>query len=169
LCSANAFLLAPQRYGAHNYHPVPVVLSRGEGVHVWDVEGRRYLVHIDFAVMNALGVDEPPLGIWTSCRPTRLSIRGIATRRSSTRSMSKPRRSPSLRALSTMTCWFVVSPVFVSLSARTTERRLSSSCPLVRRGRTLVSSLPTSVTTEVRKRQPRPHCELLGACTFVQH
>lgn len=30
------------RYGAHNYHPLPVVLSRGEGVYVWDVEGRRY-------------------------------------------------------------------------------------------------------------------------------
>ena len=30
------------RYGAHNYHPLPVVLERGEGVHVWDVEGRRY-------------------------------------------------------------------------------------------------------------------------------
>ncbi|WP_053977746.1 ornithine--oxo-acid transaminase [Mangrovimonas xylaniphaga] len=29
-------------YGAHNYHPLPVVLSRGEGVHVWDVEGKQY-------------------------------------------------------------------------------------------------------------------------------
>ena len=29
-------------YGAHNYHPLPVVLSRGEGVYVWDVEGKRY-------------------------------------------------------------------------------------------------------------------------------
>ena len=30
------------KHGAHNYHPLPVVLSRGEGVHVWDVEGKRY-------------------------------------------------------------------------------------------------------------------------------
>ncbi len=30
------------RYGAHNYHPLPVVLSRGEGVYVWDAEGNRY-------------------------------------------------------------------------------------------------------------------------------
>lgn len=30
------------QYGAHNYHPLPVVLARGEGVYVWDVEGRRY-------------------------------------------------------------------------------------------------------------------------------
>ena len=30
------------KYGAHNYHPLPVVLTRGEGVYVWDVEGTRY-------------------------------------------------------------------------------------------------------------------------------
>ena len=30
------------KYGAHNYHPLPVVLSRGEGVFVWDAEGKRY-------------------------------------------------------------------------------------------------------------------------------
>lgn len=30
------------QYGAHNYHPIPVVLDRGEGVYVWDVEGKRY-------------------------------------------------------------------------------------------------------------------------------
>ena len=29
-------------YGAHNYHPLPVVLSKGNGVYVWDVEGKRY-------------------------------------------------------------------------------------------------------------------------------
>ena len=29
-------------HGAHNYHPLPVVLDRGEGVHVWDVEGKQY-------------------------------------------------------------------------------------------------------------------------------
>ena len=29
-------------YGAHNYHPLPVVLSKGKGVHVWDVEGKQY-------------------------------------------------------------------------------------------------------------------------------
>lgn len=30
------------KYGAHNYHPLPVVISRGEGVFVWDVEGKKY-------------------------------------------------------------------------------------------------------------------------------
>lgn len=32
-----------ERYGAHNYHPLPVVLSRGQGVYVWDVENKQYL------------------------------------------------------------------------------------------------------------------------------
>ncbi|MDZ4716496.1 MAG: ornithine--oxo-acid transaminase [Cytophagales bacterium] len=31
-----------EKYGAHNYHPLPVVLCRGEGVFLWDVEGKRY-------------------------------------------------------------------------------------------------------------------------------
>ena len=31
-----------EKYGAHNYHPLPVVLERGEGVYVWDVEGKKY-------------------------------------------------------------------------------------------------------------------------------
>lgn len=30
------------KYGAHNYHPLPVVLAKGEGVYVWDVEGKKY-------------------------------------------------------------------------------------------------------------------------------
>ena len=32
-----------EQYGAHNYQPLPVVLNRGKGVHVWDVEGKKYL------------------------------------------------------------------------------------------------------------------------------
>ncbi len=36
------YMAKEDRYGAHNYHPIPVVLSRGLGVHVWDVEGERY-------------------------------------------------------------------------------------------------------------------------------
>ena len=30
------------KYGAHNYHPIPVVLNKGEGVHLWDVDGKHY-------------------------------------------------------------------------------------------------------------------------------
>lgn len=36
------YLQLEEQFGAHNYHPIPVVLSRGEGVHVWDVDGKRY-------------------------------------------------------------------------------------------------------------------------------
>ena len=31
-----------ERYGAHNYHPLPVVLHKGKGIYVWDVEGKKY-------------------------------------------------------------------------------------------------------------------------------
>jgi ornithine--oxo-acid transaminase len=36
------YLQLEEQYGAHNYHPIPVVLTRGEGVFVWDVDGKRY-------------------------------------------------------------------------------------------------------------------------------
>jgi len=39
---SQSFIRKEDKYGAHNYHPLPVVLSKGEGVHVWDVEGKRY-------------------------------------------------------------------------------------------------------------------------------
>ncbi|MBI5916239.1 MAG: ornithine--oxo-acid transaminase [Bacteroidetes bacterium] len=40
--TATELMELEDKYGAHNYHPLPVVLSRGEGVYVWDVEGKRY-------------------------------------------------------------------------------------------------------------------------------
>lgn len=36
------FIELEEKHGAHNYHPLPVVLDRGEGVFVWDVEGKKY-------------------------------------------------------------------------------------------------------------------------------
>ena len=36
------FIQLDNQYGAHNYHPLPVVLAKGKGVHVWDVEGKKY-------------------------------------------------------------------------------------------------------------------------------
>src|ERR1043166_3054673 len=36
------YLNLEDQYGAHNYHPIPVVLEKGEGVFVWDVDGKRY-------------------------------------------------------------------------------------------------------------------------------
>ena len=37
------YLGLEEKYGAHNYHPLPVVLTRGAGIHVWDVDGRPYI------------------------------------------------------------------------------------------------------------------------------
>jgi len=42
ITSSKAAIELEDKYGAHNYHPLPVVLSKGEGVFVWDVEGKRY-------------------------------------------------------------------------------------------------------------------------------
>ena len=36
------YMALEDKYGAHNYHPLPVVLAKGEGIHVWDVEGNQY-------------------------------------------------------------------------------------------------------------------------------
>ncbi len=41
--SSQDLIALEERHGAHNYHPLEIVITRGEGVQVWDVEGRRYL------------------------------------------------------------------------------------------------------------------------------
>ncbi|MFY8189751.1 MAG: aminotransferase class III-fold pyridoxal phosphate-dependent enzyme, partial [Bacteroidia bacterium] len=41
--SAAYYIALEEEHGAHNYHPLPVVIEKGEGVHVWDVEGKKYL------------------------------------------------------------------------------------------------------------------------------
>ncbi|MGZ2370467.1 ornithine--oxo-acid transaminase [Ancylomarina sp. YFZ004] len=40
--TAAAYMEKESKFGAHNYHPLPVVLERGEGVHVWDTDGKKY-------------------------------------------------------------------------------------------------------------------------------
>ncbi|HUH46445.1 MAG TPA: ornithine--oxo-acid transaminase [Arenibacter sp.] len=40
--SSEGAIALEKKYGAHNYHPLPVVLSKGEGVFLWDVEGKKY-------------------------------------------------------------------------------------------------------------------------------
>ncbi|KAF0235657.1 MAG: ornithine--oxo-acid [Prolixibacteraceae bacterium] len=40
--SSNDYMAKEDKFGAHNYHPLPVVLAKGEGIYVWDVEGKRY-------------------------------------------------------------------------------------------------------------------------------
>jgi len=43
VASSKQLIELSDTYGAHNYHPLPVVLERGEGIWVWDVEGKKYL------------------------------------------------------------------------------------------------------------------------------
>ncbi len=40
--TTNEYMAKEDKFGAHNYHPLPVVLAKGEGVFVWDVEGKKY-------------------------------------------------------------------------------------------------------------------------------
>jgi ornithine--oxo-acid transaminase len=40
--NSRKFIELEDRYGAHNYHPLPVVLKKGKGIHLWDVEGEKY-------------------------------------------------------------------------------------------------------------------------------
>lgn len=42
ITSSSQAIQLEEKYGAHNYHPLPVVLAKGEGVFLWDVEGKRY-------------------------------------------------------------------------------------------------------------------------------
>jgi ornithine--oxo-acid transaminase len=42
MMTAKDYMAREDKYGAHNYHPLPVVLEKGEGVYVWDVEGKKY-------------------------------------------------------------------------------------------------------------------------------
>src|SRR3989338_8188672 len=41
--SLDALLIEENQYGAHHYEPLPVVLTHGKGVYVWDIAGKRYL------------------------------------------------------------------------------------------------------------------------------
>jgi len=58
------------KYGAHNYHPLPVVLSRGEGVFVWGVEGKKYYDLEHFIMMfleNSKSTPPKPLSLTSFC------------------------------------------------------------------------------------------------------
>lgn len=51
--NSQEFIDLEHHYGAHNYHPLPVVLSKGEGIHVWDVEGKHYFDFLSaYSAMN---------------------------------------------------------------------------------------------------------------------
>ncbi|HJV61345.1 MAG TPA: ornithine--oxo-acid transaminase [Albitalea sp.] len=63
-----------QRFGAHNYHPLPVVLSRGEGVHLYDQQGRRYLDMMSAYSAVSFGHSHPRLVAALTAQAGRLAI-----------------------------------------------------------------------------------------------
>ena len=44
LLNTQSFIDLENEFGAHNYEPLDIVLARGQGVWVWDVEGNKYLI-----------------------------------------------------------------------------------------------------------------------------
>lgn len=69
------------RYGAHNYHPIPVVLSRGHGPYVWDVDGKRYLDFLSaYSAVNQ-GHCHPKVRVREGVCSLRLEVAALARAR----------------------------------------------------------------------------------------
>jgi len=83
------------RYGAHNYHPLPVVLTRGEGVLLWDLQGRRYLDMMSAYSAVSFGHGHPLLVRALSEQAARLAV--------TSRAFHTDRLGPFLQRLCTMT------------------------------------------------------------------
>ncbi|KAK6487364.1 ornithine aminotransferase [Huso huso] len=72
--SADEVFAREAKYGAHNYHPLPVALERGEGVYVWDVEGRRYFDFLSaYSAVNQ-GHCHPKIVAALNAQATRLTL-----------------------------------------------------------------------------------------------
>src|SRR5690625_6821057 len=73
------------RHGAHNYEPLPVVLERGKGVYLWDVEGKKYLDFLSaYSAVNQ-GHNHPAIVRALTDQASRLSLVSRALDRKSTR------------------------------------------------------------------------------------
>lgn len=83
------------RYGAHNYHPLPVVLVRGEGVHLWDADGRRYIDMMSAYSAVSFGHSHPDLVAALTAQAQRLAV--------TSRAFHTDRLGPFLERLCTMT------------------------------------------------------------------
>jgi hypothetical protein len=101
LTSSAKLIEAEQTYSAHNYHPLPVVFSRAQGVHVWDPEGRRY-----FDFLSACVTPFPHCIFVTTCAGTRRSTRATRTPPSSPLPSSRCRSTaaPSPCSLRVFVC-----------------------------------------------------------------
>jgi ornithine--oxo-acid transaminase len=70
----NSMIQLENRYCAHNYHPLPVVLAKGEGVWLWDVDGKRYLDMMSAYSAVSFGHGHPTLVAALMAQVQRLSI-----------------------------------------------------------------------------------------------
>ena len=90
-----AFIDEAEQFGAHNYHPRPVVLTRGAGIHVWDVEGKRYVDMLSaYSALNQ-GHSHPKIVRAMVEQAQRLSL--------TSRAFHNDRLGPFLRRLSEVT------------------------------------------------------------------
>ncbi len=63
-----------EHYGAHNYHPLPVVLERGKGAFVWDVNGKRYFDFLSaYSALNQ-GHNHPTIVAAAKAQLSKLSL-----------------------------------------------------------------------------------------------
>ena len=70
----DSFIALENRYSAHNYHPLPVVLQRGEGVWLWDADGKRYLDMMSAYSAVSFGHGHPQLVAALSEQAQRLAV-----------------------------------------------------------------------------------------------
>ncbi len=64
------FIKTDETYGAHNYHPLPVVIEKAEGVWVWDVDGKKYMDCLSaYSAVNQ-GHRHPKIVAALKARPT---------------------------------------------------------------------------------------------------
>jgi len=83
------------RHGAHNYHPLPVVLVRGEGLHLWDDHGRRYLDMMSAYSAVSFGHSHPALVSALTAQAQRLAV--------TSRAFHSDRLGPFLQRLTSAT------------------------------------------------------------------
>jgi ornithine--oxo-acid transaminase len=74
LLSSQGFIDLEEKWGAHNYHPLPVTLTRGQGVWLWDVEGKKYLDMMSAYSAVSFGHCHPKLLAALTEQAGRLSI-----------------------------------------------------------------------------------------------
>ena len=92
---ADRLIALERRYGAANYHPLPVVLTRGEGVYLWDTQGRRYLDMMSAYSAVSFGHGHPRLVAALTVQAQRLAV--------TSRAFHSDRLGSFLRRLCTLT------------------------------------------------------------------